>query len=87
MPSTPTSSVLRPHGTIIVCDVDGKETQADSLQCVHCGAHWVVVKGSGIRRGFCRNCMGPTCGADACCTCIPLEKKLEMVEAGKARFI
>lgn len=84
MPSTPSSSVLRPHGTIIVTDVDGREWQADTLRCCHCQKSWVVRRGSGIRRGFCTKCGGPTCGGPACeCECVNFEKRLEMFEAGK----
>lgn len=38
------------------------------------------------RRGFCFNCMGPTCGRKECVTrCIPFEAKLEVAE-GKRKF-
>jgi hypothetical protein len=83
MPNDDYESVAKPHGTIIVTDVDGKSYQADTLRCVHCQKVWVVKKGSGIRRGFCTNCMGPTCGSDACCRCVPFEKKIELYEQGK----
>lgn len=69
----------RPHGHWLV---DGKEV-ADTLQCVHCGDHFVVVFGSGKRRGFCMNCNGTTCGKPGCHACIPFEKKLDLYEAGK----
>jgi len=78
----PDNSVLRPHGLVIVTDLDGNETVRDTLQCVHCQAHWVVVKGSGRRRGWCMKCGGPTCGAHACEVggCVPKEAALEAEE-------
>jgi len=65
-----------PKGVILQ---DGKEI-ADTLQCVHCGGHFVSVKGSGMRRGWCRHCNGITCGSQACDVCVPLEKQLEQIE-------
>lgn len=87
MPSTPTHSVLRPHGIIIVTDVEGKSYQADCLTCMHCRKAWVVRPGSGIRRGWCHKCSGPTCGCAACDTCLSAEKRLDLYEAGKIDFI
>jgi hypothetical protein len=74
-------SVVRPHGTVILTDkFSGKETHHDTLQCCHCMRHWIVVKGSGKRRGWCFRCNGPTCGADACMDHIPAEAQLEILE-------
>ena len=67
------------HGGVVV---DGRQV-ADTLQCVHCGRHWVPEPGSGKVRGFCRCCMGPTCGAQKCDACLPFEKRLDLYEAGK----
>lgn len=58
-------------------------TVATTKQCVHCGNHFAMVKGSGKVRGFCQKCHGITCGKIECCTCIPFEKKLEEIESGK----
>lgn len=69
------ASVRKPSGHIFI---DGSQV-ADTLQCVHCQAHFVVVKGSGKKRGFCRNCMGPTCGPQ-CHVCKPAEQQLEDFE-------
>jgi hypothetical protein len=80
MPSTPQASVLRPHSLIIVTSGDGKETVTDCLQCVHCQKVMRVVRGSGRKRGFCFKCMGPTCGTEACQSCVPVEKGLEIEE-------
>jgi len=71
--------VSQPDGFILAAD---GTTVADTLQCVHCNNHFVVTKGSGRRRGFCRNCMGPLCGEKACFTCVPYEKQMDLTEAG-----
>jgi len=68
----------KPGGHILV---DGVEV-AQTLQCCHCGGHWVSRRGSGIIRGFCVRCMKPTCGGIRCDPCIPFEKRLEMMEKG-----
>lgn len=81
----PKNTVLKPHATIIITDpAVGREIQRDVLQCKHCQTMWVVVPGSGRRRGFCTRCNGPTCGAEACDTCLHFEKRAEMIEAGKS---
>ncbi len=49
-------------------------------QCVHCGNHFLSVKGSGKKRGWCMKCHGITCGKIECCKCVPFEKKLEIME-------
>lgn len=75
-------SVKRPKGAILI---DGKHV-ADTLQCVHCSAHWVVVAGSGKHRGWCLRCKGPLCGSVRCMgDCIPLRKRLEGWEKKKPR--
>lgn len=57
----------KPHGIIFV---NGKEV-ASTLQCPHCGGHFVSRKGSGIRRAWCPCCHAVTCGALACDPCRP----------------
>lgn len=71
----------RAHGAILV---EGVEV-AHTLQCCHCGGHFVSIRGSGIRRGFCLRCMAVTCGKPECDRCIPFEEQLEMME-GKKRW-
>jgi hypothetical protein len=66
----------KPSGAFIV---DGVEV-AHTMQCCHCGAHFVSIKGSGKIRGFCLKCMKVTCGRPECNICIPFEKKLEAIE-------
>ena len=68
----------KPKGAIVV---DGREV-AETMQCVHCGGHYVRVPGSGTRRGFCTLCHGVTCGAAGCDACVPFEKRLERIERG-----
>lgn len=75
--------VRKPTGFIIV---DGVEV-ARTLQCVHGGEEFISIRGSGITRGFCRNCMGETCGKPECDACVPFERKLEDYEKGKIRVI
>ncbi len=69
-------------GTVIITGPEAM-VEGDTLQCVHCQRHWVVRVRSGIHRGFCTNCMGPTCGQQKCVECVPFEKKLDLYEAGK----
>ena len=64
------------HGALML---DGREV-AHTLQCPHCGAHFVSVAGSGARRTFCLRCMAVTCGRPECDACVPLERKLEAME-------
>jgi hypothetical protein len=60
--SLKTPRKLKPDGYIII---DGQE-RAQTLKCRHCGGHWIVLKGSGIRRGWCIKCNGPLCGKEKC---------------------
>lgn len=62
----------KPHGFVIV---DGKEV-ACTLQCPHCGAHFVSRKGSGHRRTFCLKCQAVTCGKVDCDPCKPFVEEL-----------
>lgn len=62
------------------CFSDGHQV-ASTIQCVHCGKHWIPVRGSGRRRGFCMMCNGPVCGSRECIeTCLPWQKKLDIEE-------
>lgn len=69
----------KPSGFILM---DDKEV-ACTLQCPHCQAHFVSIKGSGKRRAYCMKCSGVTCGKPECDTCYPFEKKIEDYEKGK----
>lgn len=72
-------AVHKPSGTIIITDLMGGVTTADTLQCVHCGKHWMVKPGSGRVRGYCFRCGGPICGP-CCVECVPYERQIEMLE-------
>jgi hypothetical protein len=76
--------VLRPSGHLITTPLDGgPETVQDTVQCVHCGGHWIVQPGSGKIRGYCGNCAGPICGP-GCAVCVgPWEARMENIEAGR----
>ena len=69
----------KPSGVFLM---DGIEV-AHTLQCCHGGEHFVSIKGSGIRRGFCRNCQMVTCGKPECDPCVPWEEKLNLGEGAK----
>jgi len=65
-------------GVVITCDFDGKTVTQDTQQCVHCGAHWVVVRGSGRPHVWCYKCVGNTCSNPACLRqCYPEEKRMD----------
>jgi hypothetical protein len=66
----------KPSGTILVDDTE----VAHTLQCCHCNRHFVSVKGSGTRRGFCMRCMKATCGSQKCDVCVPFEVDLLRME-------
>jgi hypothetical protein len=68
--------------TIIDPGSDKPLLEVASLQCVHCGCHWVPQPGSGKVRGFCTRCHGPVCGP-GCAECVPTEQLLENLEAGR----
>jgi len=58
--------------------IDGQEA-ADTIQCEHCGLHfvWTVEL---LKRGvWCRNC-GLTCGRPECLECVHWRKKFEQAE-------
>lgn len=55
----------RPHGVVFV---NGMEV-ATTLQCPHCGSHFVSRKGSGHRRTWCMKCEAVTCGRVECDPC------------------
>jgi hypothetical protein len=68
--------------TLIDPGADRPLLEVGTLQCVHCGGHWVPQPGSGRVRGFCQNCMGPVCGP-GCAACVPTEQLLENIEKGR----
>jgi hypothetical protein len=60
----------------------GELREGETLSCVHCRFTWILQKGSGRARGYCTNCMGYVCGP-ACAECLPFERKIENLEAGR----
>ena len=70
------SNPRQEHGAIIL---DGQQV-ASTLQCPHCGSHFVSRKGSGKRRTWCLRCNAVTCGQHTCDPCIPFEKRLDICE-------
>jgi len=71
----------RPKGHVEISDPTFGTQGGDTAMCVHCQFHWVIQPGSGIARGFCLRCNGPTCGKKACETrCVPFEKMIEKLE-------
>lgn len=73
---------MKEAGGIII---DGVQ-KGSTLQCPHCGCHFISVPGSGITRAFCFGCMAVTCGRNECNTCIPLEAQLEHREGSKTQY-
>lgn len=73
-------AMRRPAGHILL---DGVQV-ADTAQCVHCGSHFVMRRGSGVERGFCTRCNGLVCGRK-CAVCIPFEKRLDLAEKAGSR--
>jgi hypothetical protein len=70
----------RPAGQFAWVSPEGT-VERDTVACVHCRAHWVIQPGSGRERGFCRNCMGPTCGGPLCMDdCVPYWQQIEAIE-------
>jgi hypothetical protein len=61
----------------------GELVSGETLSCCHCQHTWVLVKGSGKVRGFCTNCMGYHCGGPNCWECVPAERRIENIEAGR----
>src|SRR5437588_11074044 len=76
-------SVRRPSGWTRTIGPYGEVVHADTLTCCHCQMTWEVVVGSGRQRGWCTRCNGPACGAPACMVCVPFERRLETLEAGR----
>ena len=66
------------HGALISNGIE----VATTLQCPHCGGHFISYKGSGIQRTYCLKCSGVTCGRPECYECFPIEKQLDMAEKG-----
>ena len=75
----------RGRGYVLITGPDGDKVDGDTLRCMHCSKMWIVRKGSGIERGWCMNCDGPTCGGRGCRECVHFMKKIEQIEAAGRR--
>ena len=73
-------SAHKPDGIVISTDFEGKETEQDTLQCAHCGMHWIVRPGR--EPNFCVPCGTVICGKRACLQrgCYPMAKQLDDIE-------
>ena len=58
---------------------------AETIACVHCGAHIEIKVGSGRERGYCPGCRGLVCGHPNCWECVPEELMLQRLEAKGAQ--
>ena len=72
------------HGMIVLTDPGSDKgiVRSATIQCAHCGGHWVPQPGSGRIRGWCGQCAGPVCGP-GCEKCVPVEQYLENIEKGR----
>ncbi len=70
-------------GHIVIMEPGEDWIERETLQCVHCGKHWVREPGSGTVRGFCMRCAGVTCGGKGCDVCVPYEARIEIEEGAK----
>jgi hypothetical protein len=70
-------------GFILMDDGNGVIETACTLRCVHGGEHFISIKGSGTRRGFCTKCMGVTCGSPAHDEHYDWRQKIDDYEKGK----
>jgi len=70
-----------PAGNVTLIGPDGRKDSRDTVQCAHCGGHWVPEPGSGRRRGWCFRHAGPLCGARRCFeVCASQEELCERIE-------
>lgn len=72
----------RASGVVQMMGLWGELVEGQTLSCCHCQHTWILRKGSGKLRGFCQRCMGYVCGP-GCMECIPIERRLENLEAGR----
>lgn len=75
----------RAVGTVLA---DGQEV-GRTMQCCHCGCHWVWVHGSGKTRSWCLSCQGFTCGSERCTRPLPhisWKERLELNEKDRVKY-
>jgi hypothetical protein len=70
-------------GVETVTPDSGPVVQTEVATCCHCQQIFEMVKGSGRKRGFCLKCMKLTCGRACCDPCLPLERMIANMEAGR----
>lgn len=71
-------AVRRPSGHLLL---DGQQV-ADTVQCCHCGRHWVMLRGvEATLPHYCSRCDALVCDRPACRVCVPAERQLEIREA------
>lgn len=76
VPGEPTFNPVSERKISGAAIINGNQV-ADTIQCKHCGMHWISLRGSKKRRGFCMKCMGPLCGKKSCMVCVPLMERLK----------
>lgn len=88
---------MREDGEITAIDPEKDRPigKIPTLQCAHCGGHFpvrpergrITVPGVGILRAAhyerCSRCNGPICGAGCYGRCVPAERQIENLEAGR----
>ena len=73
-----------PDGCLIINPGDGsREEQKDTVQCCHCGKHWILGRAmqEALRgdMGFCSKC-NSICCPKCSDKCVPQERFLEILE-------
>lgn len=61
----------------------GELTYGETLSCCHCQFTRVLQKGSGRAWHWCDRCCGYHCGGPDCRECVPIERRLDNLEAGR----
>ncbi len=69
-------------GIILMDEGNGWRATADTIRCAHGGEHFISVKGSGIRRGWCSRCNGVFCGIRHA-ECYDWRRKIDDYEKGQ----
>lgn len=77
--------------TVIETTREGLERQGEGFRCCHCGRMHLVagaLQDLILQRpgavGFCTRCNHPRCAE--CAECVPEERQIENVEAGRSRL-
>lgn len=70
-------------GTVYTMGFWGELAEGQTLSCCHCQFTRVLKKGSGQVWHWCGSCAGYHCGGTQCRECVPIELRLENLEAGR----